>query len=90
MPLLREDAPVFSFHKGLTTANSLVSRTFIVLDYRVCLTPASLDVRGCRRTRRAGKRTSRVRDRSVTPLDLVGLTFECFVDSTASRRQKNG
>lgn len=26
-------------------------------------------------------------DRSVTPLDLVGLTFECFVDSTASREE---
>lgn len=26
-------------------------------------------------------------DRSVTPLDLVGLTFECFDDSTASREE---
>lgn len=26
-------------------------------------------------------------DRSVTPLDLVGLTFECFVDSTGSREE---
>jgi len=35
-----------------------------------------------------GTDEKRDRDRSVTPLDLVGLTFECFVDSTASAEKR--
>lgn len=58
----------------------------------VRLTLPSLGEGGCERRKRKKRSIGQTdekkdQDRSVTPLDLVGLTFECFVDSTASREE---
>lgn len=54
-------------YKGLTTANSLVSRTFIVLEYHL---------------KHESEKLLQDRSVTLLDLTLELLTFECFNDST--------